>query len=176
MAEDDVEAISHLEQPPRNDMPQVKLPFLIDPRKPGAYKRFKKRLSAYQEIKQYSSRRVAQLVYVEQKGEPGDLIENLDPGQEDFSMEAIYAIWDAEYNKLEHENARDVNKVYESQGRRYQQPMKTYLRMLKEARRDLEAEDDGTKVSNLRHAQRMLEKAGLNVREQRQVLSMVGAG
>ena len=51
-------------------------------------------------------------------------------------MEAFFEKWDEAYNKLDHETAKDVNKTYEGQGRRDQEPTRKHLRELKEARRE----------------------------------------
>ena len=92
---------------------QVKIPILKNPRVPGAYRTYKQRLDAFQDLKGYSDRQVGQLLYLEQTGEPAALIGHLRPKDPNFDVNAIIEVWDAEYNLMAHERAADVNDTYE---------------------------------------------------------------
>ena len=87
----------------------------------------------------------------------------------------MWKMLDQEFIKEAYLKADDAQAKYDKQRRAPYKEMDQYIRDLKQAKRGLEKEDPGTKISEISFARKLLRKAGLTKQEQRQVLAAAGA-
>ena len=68
-------------------------------------------------------------------------------------------VLDTEYLREDYVKADEVSQVYERMRRDHGMTMKDYLLQLRRAKRMLEKEDKGTKISDISYARRMLRRS-----------------
>ena len=126
-------------------------------------------------------KKLAGLVYLSLghgAGGPRDLLSHLSVQEDicvDGGLDTIMKILNQEYVKEDYVKADDAQARYERCRRQPHQRMEEYLRELRTAKRKLELEDRGSKISDVSYARKLLRKSGLTKLEQRQVLASAGA-
>ena len=144
------------------------------------YAEWKREVQTLKALYSVPEARMAGLVYLALspgEGRPRDLLSHL--RIQDITSEkgyvGMFEILDGDYERETYRKADDAQAKWERCVRKPNQRMDEYIRELKIARRLMETEDEGSKISDISFARKLLRKCGLTRLEQRGVLSAAGA-
>ena len=110
-------------------------------------------------------------------GKPRDVLRHLERADvlKADGLKLVWQLLDEEYIREPYVRSDEALTRYNRCRRKPGQSMEEFLRELKLARRMLEKEDPGMRISDTSYAHHMLRKSGLNKLEQRQVLGAAQA-
>ena len=156
-------------------VPNVRLPVWDGKRRgePGAYKEWKREIKAIQLAYDIQDHRYAPLLFLATKDDARDVLWDLD-AENLNSLEMIMHRLNKEFEKLDFEKSELAYQDFERCRRTPGQPMTAYLRDMDRTYTKMIKEDEGTRLSEVTLARRLLRRSGLNQDEQRHVLASCG--
>ena len=140
---------------------------------PGAYKEWKREIKAIQLAYDIQDHRYAPLLFLATKDDARDILWDLDADNL-TSLEMIMSRLSKESEKLEFEKSELAYQEFERCKRKPGQPMTSYLRDMDRTYTKMIKEGEGTRLSEVTLARRLLRRSGLNHDEQRHVLASFG--
>ena len=156
----------------KRSLPNVRLPVWDGKRRqePGAYKEWKREIQAIQFAYDIQDHRYAPLLFLATKDDARDVLWDLDADNPN-SLDMIMTLLNKEFEKLDFEKSELAYQEFERCKRTLGQQMTAYLRDMDRTYTKKIKEDEGTKLSEVMLARRLLRRSGLNHDEQRHILA-----
>ena len=156
----------------KKSVPNVRLPIWDGKKRhePGAWKEWKREIKAIQIAYDILDTKYAPLVFLATKDDARDVLWDLDEENLD-SMTFIMNRLENEFDKMDYEKSDIAYQDFEKCRRSPNQSMMSYLREMDRTYTKMIKEDQGTRLSDVTLARRLLRRSGLNADEQRHVLA-----
>ena len=153
------------------------LPEYAGSRKKNAYKEWKRTVEAYRYAFDVPAKNLAPRVWLKLRGEAKEAVEHLEISElnTDDGMDVLWDILDKAFGQIEVEKLEECMDGFWSFRRTYGMDMESYITGLRTAKRRMEKEDPGSKLSDKAYSVRLLKRSGLSIEEKRQVLAATNA-
>ena len=174
-------AAATLELPLAGSGKNIRIRTFNGDRKPGIYESWKDEVRTLMLIYGVEQKAMAPLLYLALEpgvGRPRDLLRHLDIQRDlcnDKGVDTLLTILDEEYLGRAYRRAEEAAARYYKCRREPGQSMSDYVSQLKVAKRVLEIDDAGTRISDTSFGQRLLLRCGLPKPQRRAALAAAGA-